>query len=90
MFNLVNGDGPTVGQAIASHPGVDLVLKDYEFHQMQGRTLIESVAGPGRRSVFADLHPSAEPVSGGDDPVELARWLDDLKPGDFSTQTDGV
>lgn len=42
------------------------------------------------RSVFADQHPSAEPVSGGDDPVELARWLDDLKPGDFSTQTDGV
>ena len=25
VFNLVNGDGPTVGQAIASHPGVDLV-----------------------------------------------------------------
>jgi aldehyde dehydrogenase (NAD+) len=25
VFNLVNGDGPTVGQAIASHPGIDLV-----------------------------------------------------------------
>lgn len=25
VFNLVNGDGPTVGQAIAAHPGVDLV-----------------------------------------------------------------
>jgi aldehyde dehydrogenase (NAD+) len=25
VFNLVNGDGPTVGQAIASHPDVDLV-----------------------------------------------------------------
>ena len=25
VFNLVNGDGPTVGQAIASHPGVDMV-----------------------------------------------------------------
>jgi aldehyde dehydrogenase (NAD+) len=25
VFNLVNGDGPTVGQAIASHPEVDLV-----------------------------------------------------------------
>jgi aldehyde dehydrogenase (NAD+) len=25
VFNLVNGDGPGVGQAIASHPGVDLV-----------------------------------------------------------------
>ena len=24
-FNLVNGDGPTVGQAIASHPDIDLV-----------------------------------------------------------------
>jgi aldehyde dehydrogenase (NAD+) len=25
VFNLVNGDGPTVGQALASHPGVDMV-----------------------------------------------------------------
>ncbi len=25
VFNLVNGDGPTVGTAIASHPGVDMV-----------------------------------------------------------------
>src|SRR5262245_28632812 len=25
VFNLVNGDGPSVGQAIASHPGVDMV-----------------------------------------------------------------
>ncbi len=25
VFNLVNGDGPTVGEAIASHPEVDLV-----------------------------------------------------------------
>src|SRR5262249_29179552 len=25
VFNLINGDGPTVGAAIASHPGVDMV-----------------------------------------------------------------
>ena len=25
VFNLVNGDGPTVGHALASHPGVDMV-----------------------------------------------------------------
>jgi aldehyde dehydrogenase (NAD+) len=25
VFNLVNGDGPTVGQALAAHPGVDMV-----------------------------------------------------------------
>jgi aldehyde dehydrogenase (NAD+) len=25
VFNLVNGDGPTVGQAIASHPEIDMV-----------------------------------------------------------------
>jgi aldehyde dehydrogenase (NAD+) len=25
VFNLVNGDGPTVGHAIAEHPGVDMV-----------------------------------------------------------------
>ena len=25
VFNLVNGDGPTVGEAIARHPGVDMV-----------------------------------------------------------------
>ncbi|MFY9509928.1 MAG: aldehyde dehydrogenase family protein [Rubrivivax sp.] len=24
-FNLVNGDGPTVGEAIAAHPGIDMV-----------------------------------------------------------------
>src|SRR5437870_3403671 len=25
VFNLVNGDGPTVGAAIAAHPGIDMV-----------------------------------------------------------------
>ena len=25
VFNMVNGDGPTVGAAIASHPGIDMV-----------------------------------------------------------------
>jgi aldehyde dehydrogenase (NAD+) len=25
VFNLVNGDGPTVGQALCAHPGVDMV-----------------------------------------------------------------
>jgi len=25
VFNLVNGDGPTVGQALAAHPGIDMV-----------------------------------------------------------------
>src|SRR4029078_3411671 len=25
VFNLVNGDGPTVGVALASHPGIDMV-----------------------------------------------------------------
>ena len=25
VFNLVNGDGPTVGAAISSHPGIDMV-----------------------------------------------------------------
>jgi aldehyde dehydrogenase (NAD+) len=25
VFNLVNGDGPTVGQAIASHPDIDMM-----------------------------------------------------------------
>src|SRR5215813_8906921 len=25
VFNLINGDGPTVGAAIAAHPGVDMV-----------------------------------------------------------------
>jgi len=25
VFNMVNGDGPTVGTAISSHPGVDMV-----------------------------------------------------------------
>jgi aldehyde dehydrogenase (NAD+) len=25
VFNLINGDGPTVGEAIAKHPGIDMV-----------------------------------------------------------------
>jgi aldehyde dehydrogenase (NAD+) len=25
VFNLINGDGPTVGEAISSHPGIDMV-----------------------------------------------------------------
>lgn len=25
VFNLVNGDGPTVGEALSSHPGIDMV-----------------------------------------------------------------
>ncbi len=25
VFNLINGDGPGVGAALASHPGIDLV-----------------------------------------------------------------
>jgi len=25
VFNLINGDGPTVGQALASHPGIDMM-----------------------------------------------------------------
>lgn len=25
VFNLINGDGPTVGEAIAAHPGIDMV-----------------------------------------------------------------
>ena len=25
VFNLVNGDGPTVGAAISLHPGIDMV-----------------------------------------------------------------
>src|SRR5688572_2143666 len=25
VFNLVNGDGPTVGEALASHPGIDMM-----------------------------------------------------------------
>ncbi|MCV5262705.1 aldehyde dehydrogenase family protein, partial [Escherichia coli] len=25
VFNLVNGDGPTVGEAIAAHPAIDMV-----------------------------------------------------------------
>ncbi len=25
VFNLVNGDGPTVGQAMAAHPGIDMI-----------------------------------------------------------------
>ena len=25
VFNLVNGDGPTVGEAMSAHPGIDMM-----------------------------------------------------------------
>ena len=25
VFNMINGDGPTVGEAMSSHPGIDMM-----------------------------------------------------------------
>ena len=51
VFNLVNGDGPTVGQAIASHPDVDMV-------SFTGSTRA-GISSPRRRPTRSSVSPGA-------------------------------
>ncbi|QRM32301.1 aldehyde dehydrogenase family protein [Microvirga sp. VF16] len=47
VFNLVQGDGPTVGQALASHPGVDMVSFTGSTHA--GILVAQATAGTVKR-----------------------------------------
>ncbi|HEX6245182.1 MAG TPA: aldehyde dehydrogenase family protein, partial [Polyangiales bacterium] len=47
VFNLVSGDGPTVGEAIASHPEVDMV--SFTGSTRAGRRVSELAAGSIKR-----------------------------------------
>jgi len=52
VFNLVNGDGPTVGAAIASHPGVDMVSFT---GSTRGGTAVATAAAPTVKRVTQEL-----------------------------------
>jgi aldehyde dehydrogenase (NAD+) len=52
VFNLVDGDGPTVGQAIAGHPGVDMVSFT---GSTRGGVAVAAAAAPGVKRVTQEL-----------------------------------
>jgi aldehyde dehydrogenase (NAD+) len=52
VFNLVDGDGPTVGQAIASHPGVDMVSFT---GSTRGGVAVATAAAPTVKRVTQEL-----------------------------------
>ncbi|WP_118181603.1 aldehyde dehydrogenase family protein [Paraburkholderia phosphatilytica] len=47
VFNLVNGDGPTVGEAISSHPGIDMV--SFTGSTRAGVMVAQAAAGTVKR-----------------------------------------
>ena len=49
VFNLVNGDGPTVGEAISSHPGIDMV--SFTGSTRAGSLIAKSAADSVKRVV---------------------------------------
>ena len=49
VFNLVNGDGPTVGEAISSHPGIDMV--SFTGSTRAGALIAKSAADSVKRVV---------------------------------------
>ena len=61
VFNIVNGDGPTVGQAIASHPDVDMV--SFTGSTRAGILVAKAAAdtvkrvAPGARRQVGQHHP---------------------------------
>src|SRR5579872_3394221 len=52
IFNLVNGDGPTVGAAIAAHPGIDMV--SFTGSTRAG-VAVATVAAPSVKRVTQEL-----------------------------------
>jgi aldehyde dehydrogenase (NAD+) len=72
VFNVVNGDGPTVGHAIASHPGIDMV-------SITGSTragvLVAQAAAPTVKRVSQELGgKSANIILPDADLAAAARW----------------
>jgi aldehyde dehydrogenase (NAD+) len=74
VFNLVNGDGPTVGAAISSHPGIDLV--SFTGSTRAGREVAKAAAdgikrvtqelgGKSANIILSDVPDFAKAVSGG-------------------------
>jgi aldehyde dehydrogenase (NAD+) len=72
VFNLVNGDGPTVGNAISSHPDIDLV--SFTGSTRAG-TLVAAAAAPTVKRVCQELGGKSPNVILPDaDLKAAARW----------------
>ena len=74
VFNLVNGDGPTVGAAISSHPGIDLVSftgstragKEVAKAAADGiKRVTQELGGKSANIILNDVPDFAKAVSGG-------------------------
>jgi aldehyde dehydrogenase (NAD+) len=52
VYNMVNGDGPTVGQAIATHPGIDMVSFT---GSTRGGVAVATAAAPTVKRVTQEL-----------------------------------
>ncbi len=68
VFNLVTGDGPTVGEAIASHPGVDMV--SFTGSTRAGKRVAELAAASVKRVALELGGKSANVIL---DDADLAR-----------------
>ena len=72
MFNLLLGDGPIVGSAIASHPDVDLVSFT---GSTRARVLVAEAAAPSVKRVCQELGgKSANIILPDADLAAAARW----------------
>lgn len=69
VFNLVNGDGPSVGQALASHPDVDMV--SFTGSTRAGITVAKSAADTVKR-VAQELGGKSANIILADADIELA------------------
>src|SRR3546814_18905688 len=47
VFNLVNGDGPTVGEAMSRHPGIDMM--SFTGSTRAGTAVTKAAADPAQR-----------------------------------------
>jgi len=73
VFNLVNGDGPTVGEAIAAHPGIDLVsftgsttagVKVAKLAADTVKRVAQELGGKSANIILADADLKAAVVAG--------------------------
>jgi aldehyde dehydrogenase (NAD+) len=72
VFNLVNGDGPTVGAAISKHPGIDLV--SFTGSTRAGILVAEAAASTVKRVAQELGGKSANIVLPDADVEAAARW----------------
>ena len=73
VFNLVNGDGPTVGQAIASHPEIDMVsftgstsagVKVAKLAADTVKRVAQELGGKSANIILADADLKASVIAG--------------------------